>query len=388
MSFAPELRFLLQAVRAVRGGSGTGMLRATAAPDLDWNKIVEGIGRHGLSWIAAPLLAAGILPAKAAAELRRRLGKQALMTLERVQEAGRVARAFDQHGIRFLMVKGAPLSVQLYGDATVRPARDIDILIERGKVVEVDAILTGFGYTRPAGGPLEPPGDEEAAKEIGYVHPDSRILVEVHDRLTDNSQLLPWDFDALWAERETVSVGGQPVPTMARHRLPLYLCVHGAKHCWGRLIWLQDLAGVLDTPEAIARAMADAEPLGLRAAMLHSLAVLHDWFGCAAPEPLLAEARASRHARLLTAIAVRYNSHARWYEQSGRHSWRRFWQGSVQSRLFAYAMKPRWPYWRRQLAIELISPADRAMVTLPPGLTWLYVPIRPFGWMIRRMRRG
>jgi hypothetical protein len=378
-----EFRFLLLATR----GADREALRAAAAAGLDWNIIVQGIGRHGLPALARALLAdGGMVPTAAAVDLRRRLATQAIETLQRVDEAVRISRAFEARGIRFLMIKGVPLSVQLYGDATRRAARDLDIVVERDRSGDAGEVLKSLGYFRPGGDPATQGDMAPIAKETGFLHSQSRILVELHDRLTDNAALLPWGFEALWLEREKIRVGTQAVPTMARHRLPLYLCVHGAKHCWARLMWLQDLAAVLDGPEAIDRAVADAEALGLGGAMLHALSILHDWFGHPVPPAVLARARASGHVRLLDRQVARFHADPLWYETPPRHSWRRFRQGSVQLRFFAYAMKPKWNYWRHQLVLDLSSPEDRALIALPAGLAWLYPLLRPFGWLARRWK--
>ncbi len=386
-AFSPELRFILLAVRVWGGAEDPELLRAAAGAGLDWEVVVQGLTRHGLLWLTAPLLAAeDIVPAPAAAALRQMNAANAVATLQRIDEAVRVARAFEQAGIRFVMIKGVPLSVQLYRDPARRAGRDLDFVIERGKAGQVDAILTGLGYFRPDNGVPDAAGTAPIVKEIGYLHSRSRILVEVHDRLTDNAELLSWDCETLWADRETVPVGPYAMPTMARHRLPVYLCVHGAKHGWARLMWLHDLAVLIDTPEAAERALTAAAALGLDGAMLHGFARLHAWFGHSIPPAILARAHASRQVRLLDRLAARFHRDAGWHEQPGRHSWRRFWQGSVLSRSIGYAIKPDRRYWRRQLALELFSPADRQLITLPAGLAWLYPVLRPVGWLARRWK--
>jgi hypothetical protein len=252
--FAPEFAFLLDAVRLARTG---GALDEVVLPGLDWATIVPGIGRQGVAWIVAPLLESGIVPAEHEAALREFASRQAMTTLRLIGEARRVTRALAAADIRFLMIKGAALSVQLYGEPGRRAARDIDLVVERGKAVAVGEVLAGLGYILPPGA-TAPDDEGPIAKETGYVHGEKRFLVEVHDRLTDNFALLPWDFEELWAAREEVRIGSDRVPTMGRAHLPLYLCVHGGKHDWARLIWLEDLAGVLDAPEAIEAALADA----------------------------------------------------------------------------------------------------------------------------------
>jgi hypothetical protein len=55
--------------------------------------------------------------------------------------------------------------------------------------------------------------------------------------------------------------------------------------------------------------------------------------------------------------------------------------------MISYSMKPKARYWRRQLSLDLVSSADRTIVALPPGYDWAYAALRPFGWLIRRLRK-
>jgi hypothetical protein len=56
----------------------------------------------------------------------------------------------DDAGIEVLPLKGATLSRDLYGDPGLRPAKDIDVLVERGRIDEAAAVLGRRGYL-PAG---------------------------------------------------------------------------------------------------------------------------------------------------------------------------------------------------------------------------------------------
>ena len=90
----------------------------------------------------------------------------------------------------------------------------------------------------------------------------------------------------------------------------------------------------------------------------------------------------------LDALAARFHRDPRWFEAPGRDSWRRFWRGSVLSRGIAYLLRLDARYLRRELAREVYSSADRALIALPRPLAWLYLPLRPFGWLIRRAKRS
>lgn len=376
---AAELRFIIDVCRPARS--------AASGESLDWQRIAQGLERHGLTRLIPQMLAVpGLVPPGEAAALRQIQQEQAAAALAQVAETLRICALLEEARIRFLLIKGLALSVQLYGQPGLRASRDIDLVVEPGAGPRVDAILAALGYARPAEDRAKDDLTGYVAKEVGYLDRARGMMVEVHARLTDNAHLYAMDFEELWASRETVTVAGRALPTMPRERLATYLCVHGARHCWARLMWLVDIAPLTRTPAEIDAALADGRARGLEPVLLHALWMLHAWFGHAVPPEVLARAEASRPVRILNRLVATFHSGPRWHLPPSRHSWRRFFQYSVLGRIASYSMKPDPAYWRRQVSLDLISPADRTIVALPPRFDWVYAGLRPFGWLIRRVR--
>ncbi|MCW3846650.1 nucleotidyltransferase family protein [Sphingomonas sp. LB-2] len=385
---AAEPRFVFAAARMVGEGGDPAQLREAAGGVRDWDIALRGLRRHGLIALAAPLLKRErVIPGDFLAVLEAQQGDHAVAALMRIREASRIVRALEAAGIRYLVIKGLALSIQLYGDPALRGGRDIDIWIEPGRMADAETILGQLGYVLPVNALPKGPEGLAPPKESGWVHAESRMLVELHDRLTDNPALLPWAFEEIWEERETVTIAGHAVPTMPRRRLPLYLAVHGVRHGWQRLMWLEDLAAVLDARDGFDRAMADAAKQGLEGMMLHVCWALHHWLARPVPGDLLARAAWRIDTRLINLFAARFHGGRYWYEDAPRHSLSRFLAGSLWSRGITYAMRPSARFWRRQLAWDLDSPHDRALFGLSPRAAWLYPLLRPAGWIIRRLRR-
>jgi hypothetical protein len=386
-NFSPELRFVFAAARQVGGDVASTALDEVADHVADWSIVHRGLAYHSLIGLAVPaLLGADAVPASIRALLVAERGAHVVGVMNRLRELVRIARALETAGIRHLFIKGIALSVQLYGDPVARGGRDIDVLVERARTRDAEAILRDLGYVRPIHAAPVQPDEATPAKESGWVHGESRILVELHDRLCENHALLPWDFEMLWADREAVTIAGMAVPAMARHRLPVYLAVHGIRHGWQRLMWLTDLAATLDSHAAWDDALVAARKEGLEGTMLHVGWALHHWLARPVPASVLANGARRIDVRLLNWLVARLHDGPRWYEAEPRSSVRRFIAGSVWSRSITYAMKPTRAFWRRQLAWDMTSPQDRAAFALPDRLGWMYPLIRPFGWAIRRLR--
>lgn len=162
--------------------------------------------------------------------------------------------------------------------------------------------------------------------------------------MSDNPVLIPCDFDRLWREREEVSVGGALIATLPRRHLPLYLCVHGAGHCWERLRWLIDLAAALQQPGATDAAFAAADAAGLGAPMLHALMLAHDWLAVPTDERHLAPLRADRRVARLDRILAHFYTGLAWYQTPQRGSFVAFLRYSLWLRRYTYLLKVEWRY--------------------------------------------
>jgi hypothetical protein len=391
MRMAPEFRLFCLALRHPQQPEDAAALRRAIAAVPEWTCIIGGARRHNL----APLVLAGLqacgaveVPDRVWTALRRQTATAAMRDLAQTAELERLTRAFTDAGIRMLAFKGVTLSAQLYGDAFPRGARDIDLLVDPDRYDQAGAVLAAAGYRPlPTQSPRQSAAYRRAIKDVAYVHKVTGGVIELHDRLTDNPNLLPLDFATLWSERAEVRVGDAAVPTIARHRLPLYLTVHGAIHGWMRLQWLADLAAALCDPGAVDQTLAAADDAGLGAAMRHPLILAHDWLGLTVGEAVLTQARASARVRYLDRILAHFYADAAWHQTPSRALWRGVARNSVWLRLYRFSLKTDFRYWTSEAKREWSAPADWDAVPLPETLFFLYPIIRPVGWLVRWWRR-
>jgi hypothetical protein len=388
---SPEFRLFCLALRRPQCDTDRAKLRDAVAAAPIWDAVLEGARRHAV----APLLFAGLqdsaasVPTPIIAELRREAVTAARRSLVQAAALARLSRRFAEAGIDVLALKGVPLSLQLYGDPGLRSARDIDLLVDPAQADAAEALLADIGYNR-VGNAFS--GRRKRLyrqwfKEAEYVHPVDGAL-ELHHRLTDLPELVPWDFASLWRERGEVSIGGVPVAVLGRKHLTLYLCAHGAEHVWERIRWLTDFAALLRESCSVDAALATADEAGLAAPMLQVVTLAHDWLGSPVGEPVLARARSDRRvARLNNILGHSYNDEA-WRFVPRRGSWGALLRYSLWQRLYRLSIKPVWRYRLRLLRRELLSPADWVALPLPDRLFWFYPLIRPFGWLFRRSRSG
>ena len=352
-----------------------------------WDAVLDGARRHAV----APLLLAGLQGSGAAVpeavidELRYEAHAAARLSLTQAAALTRFYRRFSELRLRVLVLKGVPLAQRLYGDLGLRSAQDIDLLVDPADADAAGAVLleTGHRQTETFLRGRTRTFHRRWFKETTYDHPDYG-RVELHHRLTDLSELLPWDFASLWRARDEVWLGNIAVPVLGRRHLACYLCAHAAEHAWQRLRWLTDLAALLREPGELAIALATAEEAGLAAPMLHAVTLAHDWLGLPVDNDALARARADRRVRRLDRILAHSYAGEAWHLTPRRGSLAALLRYSLWQRLYRLSIKPVWRYRLRLLRRELMSPADWAAIPLPSQLFWLYPLIRPFGWLVRR----
>jgi hypothetical protein len=391
MDLGPEFRLFCLALRRPQTADDLREMRRLAGAIEHWDFIVRGARRHRVGALVLSGLQTCNSPAtppSVFAALRRLSVASARRSLVQCAEVGRLCRLLTSAGVRVLVLKGVALSAQLYGEPMRRDARDIDLLVDPDQLAQAAAVISQAGYRREQ----NPASARQAAaylrwiKEYEFFHEETGGLVELHHRLTDNPNLLSFEFQTLWNEREEVRLGGDiVVATMPRQRLPLYLCVHGGDHGWARLHWLVDFSTALSQTQDTATLAETADTCGMRWSFLHAALLAHDWLGLPVEENLLAGCRHSGKIRRRQWLMRRLYSSTNWCNMAPTGSWRRAVRYSLWERLYRFSLRSDWHYRASQLRREWFSPADREAVPLPDALSWLYPLLRPWGWLIRRL---
>ncbi len=165
-----------------------------------------------------------------------------------------VAEAMGRSGISFVSLKGPLLAYRLYGDVTARYYTDLDILTESGSAGHAADVLEQMGYT---GAGLAWPRAARLQRmlmkhdnQVGYVHHDRMMTVELHWRLLANTSMSAKDLEAV-VSRNTMSirVGEHSFNVLSNELEILYLIIHGGKHYWRRLKWMVDVDTFIRTQE-------------------------------------------------------------------------------------------------------------------------------------------
>lgn len=153
----------------------------------------------------------------------------------------------NEHGIKFLSIKGPLLSQIIYNDASVRFSHDFDILVDREIVTALNKILLENGF-EPEYGIVWPESIEkqkmlmELTHHLGYKHTTKSYMVEVHWVLTTDSPVSHKKMGRLiQSNTKEYNFMGRQISSLNEEMLLAYLIIHGTKHGWERLKWLVDV---------------------------------------------------------------------------------------------------------------------------------------------------
>ena len=337
-------------------------------------------------------LPADAVPMALRSGLEAELQRNRLRNLKTTRSHLLIDRWFAEAGIPWLPFKGLTLASRYYRDPAERQVNDLDLWVPPEQLDAARAVLAREGFhfdPASAHWDLAARGARHRAFLSRWTVEETHLSrehggIDLHWQLSDNPALFRLSAEDLLAGRETVTVAGQPLPSMRHEDLLLYLCEHGGKHGWFRLKWLADLPRVLDHraldwPALFARARA----LGCERSLQLGLALSEQLFGWQPPAEAAARIARFRYRRaLLWIVGKLLRDPAEGLQQHATMS-RRLMLLTAAARLLmsGHGAALRHGLWRLSL-----SPQDLRLLPLPDRLLPLYRLLRPLLVLWRRGR--
>jgi Uncharacterised nucleotidyltransferase len=214
---------------------------------VEWEAVLRLADHHGTSSLVWQNLSrlGGVVPSVVLASLRQRYERNIHKSLFLTRELIRILDCLDALGIEVIPYKGAVLSEVYYGDMAMRQSGDMDLFVRTRDVVRVKSAVRDLGYTPRV--PIPEDAEEDyiaSGYEYTFDSPAGRNLLELQWALQPRFYAVDFDMDGLFERAVNVAVAGRTVKTPSPEDLLLVLSVHAAKHVWGRLIWLCDIAQI------------------------------------------------------------------------------------------------------------------------------------------------
>jgi hypothetical protein len=246
-SVAPAWDLLLAASSA-DPGSALDRVRRLLEKPVDWEMVLGLAEHHGTSSLLYQnLLPLGnMIPSPVLASLRQRYEGNIYKSLFLTKELVRIVDCLEGLGIDAVPYKGVVMSEVYYGDMALRQSGDMDLFVRKRDVGRIKSALRDLEYTTRLVIPDEVLEDYiTAGYEWTFDSPAGPNLLELQWALQPRFYAVDFDMDGLFERAVKVTVAGHSVKTPSPEDLLLVLAVHAAKHVWGRVIWLRDIAQIL-----------------------------------------------------------------------------------------------------------------------------------------------
>jgi hypothetical protein len=215
--------------------------RIVLETDVNWDEFLERAAKDSV----APLIyhtlrdGHGILPAWVKQRLREDYYLSAVRNTLLHQELAKILATFNAAGLPVIVLKGAALAQELYGNIALRPMSDIDLLVKSEEITSAQKLLLQSGYS-----PIElahPTGRHSTFEgdNTGY-----RVHIEVHSHIVSSAyyrSTIPEDW--LWHDPVRLSVGDTPALMLSPEGTVVHSCLHLLDHVAvpGSLLWLCDI---------------------------------------------------------------------------------------------------------------------------------------------------
>lgn len=215
--------------------------------------------------------------------LKENFASQTQNTLKLTVEGIRMSGIISNENVPVIMLKGPFLSELLYSNATLRPSRDIDILVQPENVEIVNDILLNEGYNK-----VYPDFEltkkqkkfyETTKNQYAYRNQNNGCLLELHWRLFSTKPLLSITSEELFKDSIEIKMADRSIRVLSKNHLIQHLSLHGSIHQWFRLLWLRDIAQLVSgEKENLEEILKHSRELGTERAVEQAIRLSNMFF--------------------------------------------------------------------------------------------------------------
>jgi Uncharacterised nucleotidyltransferase len=353
----------------------------------DWNRLPSIVRRHKLIGLATHgVRSAGIaLPSNVVDEMAARTGRYSSHRRTLVAETVHLQNLFAARAIPVIVLKGVALEQLAYTGLAAKQTSDIDLLVLPEHADEAWRIIERQGYalSLPAKqlNGLQRQALISYGREVEFVHPQTRMRLELQWRAADNPLLLK----GITAHSPTQSVALSEtvtLRTLSSDDLFAYLCVHGAHHSWALLKWLADLnAFIVSTAADVEHLYRHAQKIGAGLCAGQGLLLCQRLLGLKLPTALADELQTNKRHQKLVALAMRAMTAPS--TGSDRDPGIR---GVLRELRNRFLLGQGLRFYLAECRLALVGSADIVRLPLPRPLHFVYPLVRLPMWLWRRLK--
>jgi len=342
--------------------------------EIDWSCVIEAARQHGvlpLLYHRLYLIGSGRVPKERWSQLQRHFLANSARNHFLTGELIKILTLLDSHGIGAVPLKGPVLAGLAYGDVALRQFEDLDILVHKTDALKARELLYSSDYAD------EFRARPDAAKallsyqlHLSLLSRAHAAILELHWTLEHGRNWTRFSNTDVWDRLTSLDLDGSAVRTLSLNDQILYLCVHGASHCWDRLIWICDIARLLHHSDKVDWnfLIAQSTELNRKRMLLVGLSLAHSLLGGKLPQEIVRMTNAcSNVAPLVKSVRENlFNSTMHRPDASATFFFRFAVRESILDKM---------RFGLRRLMIP--DAIDLNFVSLPLCLSFLYFLIRP-----------
>lgn len=380
-----EVELLLCCARTRTSPEMSQRIREAAQKQIDWVQLYRLAFRHGtlpLLYWNLHRICPNIVPGGVLEPLRLCYEAIAAEGQRLAEELVGILGLLESHNIPVVPYKGPALAVRLYDDLSRRGVGDLDIVIREPDVLRVQHLLIERGY---APGRIINVGLDQYTRdefEMPFVRLDGKVRLDLHWRFTNRLLCLARDPERFLQQLEPLSIVGKEVQSMRLETYMLILSMHGAKHKWGQLKLVCDIAEILAVSDLDWHyVLHEADDMGIKRALRTGLLLAQSLLEAPVPPIIAGELKIDPTAKALAAQAC-----ARLFEDPGE-GWGPEPGFTAQLEL-RERFRDRAKIFLRYLLPKLKpNERDRWFLPMPRSLSRAYYFVRPVRLALERMRR-
>jgi hypothetical protein len=389
-TLAPEYELLLACLPLKLQGDRVEAILKQRESEIDWDSFIKVANWHGVTplvyrtlsetasqWIPRTHLAR-LMDFYIANAARNRVHSNTLLDL---------LDLFEKHQIPVISFKGPILAQTLYGNLNLRCFADLDLMVRTEDTLQARQLLMQqhFVPKQLYDKHLADRYLQSRCWDDTFTQKEIAVTVDLHETLTPSYFPVQFDLEGICQRLQPVLLQQKKVYSFSDEDLLLYLCVHGCKELWRRLIWVCDIAELVRSRPQLRWdwLLAQAQQSGIERMLLLSLALAHTLQNLELPDkiqqqintdPSLSPLLREFQSRLLQDIdSLIEDSKAQFwtYHHPLHLKMRERWQDKLPQ------------YWVTLKFLVLPNEEDRRFVSLPSWFTPLYFAIRPMRLLLK-----
>ncbi|MEA3335519.1 MAG: nucleotidyltransferase family protein [Chloroflexota bacterium] len=280
--------------RTVLTSDETRRIRALVQGPVDWTSLarlaelheVTGLVRHNL----ATLDLVEAVPEKPRQRITDGARQISFDMMVQARQAVLVLNRLEEAGIHPVYLKGIALADMVYGDFTLRPSIDIDLLVEKRDLEDACRVMQSLGFLDPEKDFVDfHLANGYALNLHGRLLTEQPLAVEVHWALSPRG-LIPLDYALLRRRSEIFAIEGTPATRFSPEDMLLHQAMHLRKHRFVGLRWLCDAAELIrrfDTLLDWEYIVASSQSAGISTLLYAALSLSSDLLDSPVPPGVL-----------------------------------------------------------------------------------------------------